>query len=133
MKNHDVLRHILKHCNKIQNVVSFFGNEYDSFCSNEIYQDAVSFSLAQIGELTTHLSADFKAETSDKIDWRSVKALRNIVVHNYDSVNFSVLWNIMKNDIPEMMAFCSDYVQDHEFLGQCAVEPEIDDDEEWEP
>lgn len=133
MKNIDVLRHILKHCDKIQNVVSFFGNEYNTFCGNEIYQDAVSFSLAQIGELTTRLSADFKSETSDKIDWRSIKALRNIVVHNYGSINFSVIWNIIQNDIPNMMSFCSDHIRDREILDQAAVEPEIDEDDEWEP
>lgn len=132
MRNTDVLKHILNHCNKIQNVISFFGNEYNTFCSNEIYQDAVSFSLAQIGELTTRLSADFKTETSDKIDWRAVKSLRNIVVHNYDAINFSVLWNIIQNDIPNMMTFCNDQTQDCEILDQSAVEPEIDD-EEWEP
>lgn len=130
MKNDDVLRHILKHCGKIQNAVLFFGDTYEKFRDNEIYQDAVSFSLAQIGELTTHLSADFKASTSEMIDWRSVKALRNMVVHDYETINFSVIWNIVKNDIPIMRNLCS------EWLSQVKTDNEQKDDEdepEFEP
>lgn len=38
--------------------------------------------------------------------WRQIKALRNIIAHNYASVDAETAWEILETDIPAMRAFC---------------------------
>jgi hypothetical protein len=35
-----------------------------------------------------------------------VIALRNFVVHDYDEIDFTIVWNICERHVPELIAFC---------------------------
>jgi uncharacterized protein with HEPN domain len=45
----------------------------------------------QIGELTTHLTNDFK-QTYTGMPWTHIKALRNVVAHSYCKIDVESLW-----------------------------------------
>ena len=34
------------------------------------------------------------------IDWKGMIGLRNRIVHEYFGVNLTIIWNILKNDLP---------------------------------
>lgn len=55
----------------------------------------------QIGELTTRLTDEFK-ETHSEISWRAIKLLRNMHVHEYETVNPDRVWNTLTEDIPAL-------------------------------
>ena len=46
-----ILLAIIKHCNTIENTKKHFGNDYNSFKENIIYQNAILTPVTQIGEL----------------------------------------------------------------------------------
>ena len=127
-KNVDVIEHILEYCQKIQATENYFGDSYTTFSDNFIYRDAVSMSLLQIGELTGHLSEDFKAKYSE-IPWRSIRGLRNIVAHNYGDIDVNALWETLKTDLPKLRTFCTEIIASYSVLEQKTIEPE---DEDWE-
>ncbi|MCD8132116.1 MAG: DUF86 domain-containing protein [Lachnospiraceae bacterium] len=102
----EILRHILKYCAEIKHTADVFGNDYQTFSGNSIYQNATALCVLQIGELTTHLSEDFK-KTYDQMPWRQMKALRNIVAHNYGKIDKEILWETLTQDIPELQGYCS--------------------------
>ena len=52
--------------------------------------------LLELEELTD----DFRAR-HPAIPWRQIKAMRNIVAHQYGSVDAATTWEIIKGDIPE--------------------------------
>lgn len=52
----DVLCHILRYCERIDDLIKRFGREEEIFVNDIAYKDAVSMNLLQIGELTGHLS-----------------------------------------------------------------------------
>ena len=55
--------------------------------------------VLQIGELTSRLPDDFK-DGHTEIPWRKIKAMRNIYVHEYEEVDFTVVWDVLTKDIP---------------------------------
>lgn len=104
-RDREILRHMLKYCDQIDTAIARFGG-WDSFETDIVYQNAVAMCLLQIGELSGHLSDDFKSNHS-QLPWRQIKALRNIIAHNYGSIDAETAWEIVESDIPEMRAFCS--------------------------
>lgn len=77
-----VLRHIIDYCNEIDKTSERSGKDYRIFSADNVYQNAVALCVLQIGELTKHLTDKFK-NRYDKMPWNQIKALRNVVAHNY--------------------------------------------------
>lgn len=107
----DVLELMALHCNDITSAVKIFGDDIKIFIANRVYQHAVIDCLLQIGELTTHLSEEFKADTSSEIDWIGLKVFRNISAHRYGSLKFDQTWNTMHIFLPKFVDFCNRYIQ----------------------
>jgi uncharacterized protein with HEPN domain len=67
--------------------------------------DLTSFRLAVIGELTSKLSAALKSR-HPHIDWPSIYAMRNIIVHDYGAIEPERLWAVFMKDIPTLAEVC---------------------------
>ncbi len=63
--------------------------------------DAVMRNLQIIGEAIKHLPADFRKEHKS-IDWKKAAGLRDMVVHEYFGINKDIIWDVIKNKIPEL-------------------------------
>ena len=44
-----------------------------------------------------------KSKLNPEIPWLQVIGLRNRLIHGYDSVDFDILWAIVKNDLPDLI------------------------------
>jgi uncharacterized protein with HEPN domain len=62
-------------------------------------QDAVLRNLHTLSESIQRLSQDLKS-AHPEIDWRSIIAFRNVVVHDYLGIDRSQIWDIVENDLP---------------------------------
>ena len=100
-----ILEHILSYCNEIQETVSRFGEDKELFLHDSVYHNAVALCILQIGELVGVLSDEFKAAYSE-IPWRNIKLMRNIVAHRYGTVDHSITWDVVMDDIPTLKIFC---------------------------
>lgn len=69
---------------------------------NEILVDSVMFRLIQIAENSDKLTPDYKA-THSTIPWRAMKGMRNRIVHEYGSVDLSVVYDTVRQDIPDLL------------------------------
>ncbi|MCL2141167.1 MAG: DUF86 domain-containing protein [Dehalococcoidia bacterium] len=61
--------------------------------------------LAQIGELTTHISDEFK-DTHLEIPWKDIRGMRNVAAQHYGNFSPKYLWQTINEDIPELRWFC---------------------------
>jgi uncharacterized protein with HEPN domain len=104
-RNIDVLQRIISYCNEISETIARFGADYTVFARDSVYKNATALCVLQIGELTTHLSDEFK-QTYTKMPWTQIKALRNVVVHNYGKIDDESLWETITIDIPELKKYC---------------------------
>ena len=75
------------------------GMDLDSFANDRKTVDAVVKNLEIIGEAARSLPNDLRATYSD-IEWPRIIALRNILVHDYPSINLRIIWSITKNNLP---------------------------------
>ena len=77
------------------------------FENDELIQDAVIRNIEIIGEATKKLSKEFKKVHSD-IPWRAMSVMRDKLVHEYVGVDFDVVWETIKEDIPILEDFLKD-------------------------
>lgn len=61
-----------------------------------------------------HLSDEYKLQTCDKIPWHQIQGLRNVVAHEYGSIDSESLWETVTEDIPSLCVFCDEQISLHE-------------------
>ncbi len=75
------------------------GVEQDSFLRNDLLCSAVLRII--IGEGAARLSNEFR-ERHPEIEWEDIIAFRNIAVHVYFAVEWSMVWITATQDAPEL-------------------------------
>lgn len=53
------------------------------------------------GELVSRLSNEF-IEEYNMIPWYAIKGMRNLHAHDYENVDFEIVWNTLVEDIPDL-------------------------------
>lgn len=59
--------------------------------------------LEIVGEAASRVSTTARHEFPD-IPWSQIVSLRNRLIHGYDAVDMDVLWEILHDDLPPMIA-----------------------------
>ncbi len=63
-------------------------------------QDAVIRNFEVIGEAVKRIPDSLKQEHPD-IPWRRISGLRDVLIHQYMSVDLEAVWAIVKEELPE--------------------------------
>ena len=109
MKEYDrdisIIEKIIKYCNQIEEAHQRFDSSFEKFKTDSLYHNAVCLCLMQIGELTNHLSENFKAAHAD-IPWNAIRGMRNIVAHEYGNIDFEIVWETASVEIKDLCDFC---------------------------
>ena len=74
---------------------------------NEILLDSMLFRMIQLSENAKRLSEEYKQERK-RSPWNAIYGLRNRIVHDYGNVDLDVVFETLKNDIPELLKSMSD-------------------------
>lgn len=75
------------------------GAERERFLQDDLLRSAVLQKLSIIGEAAARLSKEFRARHAD-VEWRDIVAFRNIAVHAYFAVQWSIVWTTATQDVP---------------------------------
>jgi len=73
----------------------------NTFLRNELLQSAVLQKLMIIGEAASRLSKEFR-DKHPEIEWEDIIGFRNIVVHAYFAVEWSIVWVAATQEAPEL-------------------------------
>lgn len=95
----DYLKHIADECAYIISVSSDLSK--DELLDNETLKRAIVRSLEVIGEATKKIPADLKIKWGS-IQWKNMAGMRDRLIHDYIGVNYSIVWDVVKNKIPEL-------------------------------
>lgn len=86
----------------IANIEEYTKNlSFDEFEKNRLVRDAVIRNLEVIGEAAKNIPERIK-EQRPEIEWREIAGLRDILIHKYFEVNVRILWDIIKNKLPDL-------------------------------
>lgn len=84
-------------------VVTHMANvDIEEFNHNEVLLDSMLFRMIQISENAKKLSDDYKSWHGD-IPWNALSGLRNRIVHDYGNVDLNIVYETLKNDIPDLL------------------------------
>lgn len=80
--------------------------DIDELNANELLLDSMLFRMIQISENSKKLSDEFKQKHS-LVPWNAVYGFRNRIVHDYGNVDLNIIYETLKNDIPDLLEVLS--------------------------
>ena len=100
------LTHIRDYCEQVAKTIDRYGASFEVFDRDIDFQQSVAFCVLQIGALTGKLSQEYRDTTKSDIPWKLIRGMRNLVVHDYGSIDRRRLWVTAVNDLPTLKQFC---------------------------
>ena len=92
-----------KICHDLQFIVKYMKNvDIEELQENEILLDSMMFRMIQLSENAKKLSEEYKRKRPE-IPWNAIYGLRNRIVHDYGNVDLNIVFETLKNDIPELL------------------------------
>ena len=76
---------------------------FEEFTDDSMVVDAVIRNFEIIGEAANKLPKTFKDDHID-IDWHRIKGFRNRIVHDYFGIDYSIVWSIKEEFLPDMIS-----------------------------
>ena len=65
------------------------------------------FRMIQLSENAKKLTDQYK-QTHSNIPWNAMYGLRNRIVHDYGNVDLNIVFETLKNDIPQLLEMFSE-------------------------
>ena len=93
------LYHILDAIIEIENYI--MNVDFNDFLKNSMMRFACIKQMEIIGEASDHISDEIKTKFTE-IEWIQIKGMRNIFVHEYFGIDTNLVWEIIKDDLPDL-------------------------------
>ena len=94
------LHHIIEALVKIQGYAD--GMSLEEFLADSRTSDAILRNLEIIGEAARLIPGNVTSR-HEQLPWGDMRAMRNIVAHEYDRVNLRTVWDTIHNDLPPLV------------------------------
>lgn len=104
MPRHDdriPLQHMLDHAREARDMIS--GKVTEDLSKDRMLELALVRLVEIVGESAGRVSQELQVKHSE-IPWREIVSMRNRLIHGYDSVDLSVLWDTIELDLPPLIA-----------------------------
>ncbi|MFM7548492.1 MAG: DUF86 domain-containing protein [Cyanobacteriota bacterium] len=79
------------------------GIEKSALLNDDEKQSAILYQVIVLGEATKRLSPEFCSQHPE-IPWKDMAGMRDILVHQYDCISFNTLWDVIQQDIPQLLS-----------------------------
>ena len=104
--------YVKKMINDIEFAISHTENvTLREFCDDEVLNSAISFKFVQISENAKKIP-DWMIMKYKSIPWNKLSGLRNKIVHDYGSIQFEIIYDTIKNDLPVLVDKLNDLINE---------------------
>ena len=79
---------------------------FAEFAADELRVDGVVLNFAIIGEAATHIPPEVQSRIPE-VPWRTLRGMRNLLVHAYFAVDLDIVWDTAHGDLPDLVAALS--------------------------
>ena len=103
MSRHDPkvrIYHMLDHAREAVEMVQ--GRSRADLDTDRMLNLALVRLMEIVGEAAARIPEEFRSRYP-QLPWQDVADLRNRLIHGYDTINFDILWAIIKNDLPPLI------------------------------
>ena len=85
----------------MQRIEEYIGEmEFRDFKMNYLIVDAIIRNFEIIGEASKNVPDEIK-DKYPEIPWKKMYGLRNLIAHEYFGVDYEMIWEISKNNLPQ--------------------------------
>ncbi len=95
------MEHILEEIDFLQKNCGSIGIQ--DLMADEVLRRACLKSLEIIGEATKNISEDLK-KAHPVLEWRRITGMRDKLVHHYFGVDWEIIEDVLKNEVPKLRA-----------------------------
>lgn len=81
--------------------------------ADEVLRRACLKSLEIIGEASRNISEDFK-KAHPAVEWKRMTGMRDKLVHHYFGVDWEIIEDVLKNELPELRSNISRLLSEQE-------------------
>lgn len=106
-----ILSKIIQYCDEAKDTLAHCGDTEEGFMNDRICRYASAMCLMQIGELANRLSEGAKCQMS-MISWNMIRGMRNILAHDYVSVDWGMIYSTVVRDLPVLRLACEGYLKE---------------------
>lgn len=101
-RHEEYLQHIVAAVEKVKSYTSALDKA--AFVADEKTQDAVIRNLEVIGEAARRILDEYPefAARYTGVPWKKIYAMRNRLSHGYFEINLEVLWETVRQSLPEL-------------------------------
>ena len=78
------------------------GVDYKAFSRDDMRMLAVERAVEIVGEASRKISASFRL-IHPEVPWQEISGMRNVIAHDYGTVDYEVLYATVKKNIPELI------------------------------
>ncbi|MDD3528050.1 MAG: DUF86 domain-containing protein [Bacteroidales bacterium] len=85
----------------MQRIEEYLGDlDFRKFKMTYMAVDAIIRNFEIIGEASKNIPTEIQ-EKYPEIPWRKMYGLRNLIAHEYFGIDYEMIWEIAKNDLPQ--------------------------------
>jgi uncharacterized protein with HEPN domain len=103
------LRQIIDYIDDIDSYVKSI--DFVGFENSGLLQDAVIRKIELIGEAAKRLSVGFWEQYRDTLPLAEAVSTRNRLIHQYDDIDLLIIWNTIKDDLPNLKKKLKDFLE----------------------
>jgi len=95
--------------------IEFLGDlDREQFKKDRLRQSAVSLALGNFGETAGRIMEMFPevVQKHPDVEWRNIKGLRNRIFHDYFEIDFELIYEIVKSELPRDLKLLSGITPD---------------------
>lgn len=96
-----LLHDMLKAARRVRTYTA--GRSRPDLDTDSMLADAVARRIEIIGEAARGVSDAFRS-AHPEVPWRPIMATRHILAHDYDEVNHDIVWRIVQDHVPPLIA-----------------------------
>lgn len=96
-----LLRDMLEHARRAVNAAS--GRARADLEHDPVFLAALERFVEVVGEAASRLTEQTREE-SPSVPWREIIAMRNRLVHGYFAVDHDILWTVVNDELPALVA-----------------------------
>ncbi len=100
-ETHVSLRHMLDHAREA--VAMAQGRSRRDLATDRMFGLAMIRLLEIVGEAASRVPTEDRTGLPE-VPWRSVVGLRNRLIHAYDFIDYDIVWDLVRDDLPPLVA-----------------------------
>lgn len=97
-----ILSLMLEKASRLSEILKKYGRK--EIQNNYILSDSINYEFEKLFEDSSRLSLEFRIERGKELNFEKLRAIRNRIAHDYESVILDVLLDTVENDIPNFIS-----------------------------